>query len=699
MPGKNSILAAIVMALVIGCNQQPDKSVNQLAGSSSPYLLQHAQNPVNWYPWGEAALEKAREQNKPIIVSIGYAACHWCHVMEKESFEDDSVAQYMNEHFISIKVDREERPDIDQIYIEAAQLMSGRGGWPLNCITLPDGRPFFCGTYFPKEAWMDVLHQLVVLYERDPDQLRHIAARVTEGVNTLPLELEGMDEREAHFEPALLDTIYQNWQSEFDQEEGGYQGAPKFPVPNSFTALLQYYYFTQEAQSLEQVQLTLNKMAHGGIYDHLGGGFARYATDEEWKVPHFEKMLYDNAQLVSLYSQAWQVTQEERYRNVVFETLDFIARAMTSPAGGFYSSLDADSEGEEGKYYIWTQQEIDTLLGENVNVFNTVYNIQAEGNWEEGKNIVYQDRPLTDIAEELNMPVEDLQQALQDAKSKLLHARQQRIRPGLDDKHLTSWNALMIQGYANAYQAFGEQKFLQTALDAGKFLLEHAAYEDHRLNRNCRKDAYAVNGFLDDYAFTIRAFLSLYQITFDESWLYRAKDLMQYVEDHFYDEESGYFFYTSDQDPALIARKIELFDNVLPSSNAIIAHDLILLGHYFYNENYLELSRKMLIGVLPQLKQSPRFFANWLQLLMQQTFPFYEVAIVGKDYEHKMQQMHAAFSPAMLLMGGANEGTLELLANKLEEGKTYIYVCQDKVCKFPVTEAGQALQQILNPKP
>ncbi len=698
------MLAAILFILPMACKPQHDAGKNQLANSSSPYLQQHAHNPVHWQPWGEAALEIAEKDNKPVIISIGYAACHWCHVMEKESFEDDSVARFMNEHFVSIKVDREERPDVDQIYMEAAQLMSGRGGWPLNCITLPDGRPFFCGTYFTKEAWMDVLRQIAEMYENNPEQLRKVATQVTEGVNALPLELEGLAGREVNFQPALLDTLYQNWENEFDREEGGYRGAPKFPVPNSFIALLKYHFYTKTPQSLAQVLLTLNKLANGGIYDHLGGGFARYTTDEQWKVPHFEKMLYDNAQMVSLYAEAYQATKDEQYKEVVYETLDFISREMTAPEGGFYSSLDADSEGEEGKYYVWTATEIDNLLGENTGIFKTLFNIKAAGNWEEGKNILHKNRSIHEVADELKLSEKDLEKTLQTAKNTLLEARQQRIRPGLDDKMLTSWNALMIKGYSDAYEAFGEPEFLQAALKAGKFLLENSLYEDHRLNRNCRKDDYAVNGFLDDYAFTIQAFISLYQITFDESWLHRAKDLMQYTENHFYDEKSGYFFYTSDQDPALIARKIELFDNVLPSSNAIMAHNLFLLGHYFYEENDLEQSRKMLSGVLPQLRQSPRFFANWLQLLMQQTFPFYEVAIVGEDYKQKLQQINAAFAPSMILLGGADEGTLELLANKLETEKTYIYVCQDKVCKLPVTEPGQALAQILNrttarPKP
>ncbi len=695
---KNHILIAALLILNFGCKLQPEETTNQLAHASSPYLQQHAHNPVNWYPWGDEALEKAKTTNKPIIVSVGYAACHWCHVMEKESFENDSIAQYMNEHFVSIKVDREERPDIDQIYMEAAQLMSGRGGWPLNCITLPDGRPFFCGTYFPKDAWMDVLKQIVELYNNNPDQLRNIAIKVTEGVNTLPLELAGVADRKANFQPTLLDSVYQNWAAEFDTETGGFQGAPKFPVPNSFQALLQYHFYTQSEQALNQVKLTLNNMANGGIYDHLGGGFARYSTDGQWKVPHFEKMLYDNAQLVSLYSEAYQVTKDESYRTVVYETLAFIKREMTSPEGGFYSSLDADSEGEEGKYYVWTEAEIDKLLGEKADIFKKVYNIQAEGNWEEGKNILYRTRPATEIASELNIPVDELGQSLRTTENTLLEARQQRVRPGLDDKLLTSWNALMIQGCTDAYMAFGEERFLQAALDAGQFLLENSMYDDHRLNRNCRKDAASVNGFLDDYAYTIRAFIALYQVTFDESWLYHAKDLMQYVTTHFPDEESGYFFYTSDQDPALIARKVELFDNVLPSSNAIMAHNLFLLGHYFYNESHLEQARLMLSGVLPQLSQSPRFFANWLQLLMQHTYPFYEVAIVGKDYGQKLETMHQTFLPAAILLGGKNEGSLELLTNKLATGETYIYVCQDKVCQFPVTEARQALGQILNTK-
>ncbi len=689
------------MVVLHACNSQKADSqapTNQLINQTSPYLLQHAHNPVNWYPWGEDALRKAQKENKPIIVSIGYAACHWCHVMEKESFEDDSVASLMNQYFVSIKVDREERPDIDQIYMEAAQLMTGKGGWPLNCITLPDGRPFFCGTYFPQDAWLDVLSQINKLYQENPGKLEEIAKKVTQGVNAPGLDLKILTNQEITFHNATLDSAYQNLRTDFDKKHGGYQGAPKFPVPSGLTTLMNYYFHTRNKEVLDQVTLTLDRMAMGGIYDQIGGGFARYATDEAWKVPHFEKMLYDNAQLVSVYSQAYALTKKPLYKQVVYQTLEFVRREMIAESGGFYASLDADSEGEEGRFYVWTDAEIDNILTNKAKPFKEFYNVIPKGNWEERKNILYQSEPIEKTAHQFQLPADTLSNMLKQAKAALLQARAKRVRPGLDHKTLTSWNALMIKGYADAYSVFHEAAFLEAALQAGHFLLDSTLYTDNHLNRNGRKDQFAVNAFLDDYAFTIQAFIALYQVTFDEKWLHYGENLMEYAIQHFQDKSTGYFYYTSDTDPELIARKTELYDDVIPSSNAVMAQNLFLLGQYFYNEDKLKQSRHLLSGVLPKLKTSPRYFTGWMQLLMNYTYPFYEVAVVGNDFQEKNKTIGQEFLPNAIRLGGEDEGSLALLENKLVKNKTYIYVCQNKVCNLPVTETSLAIDQITKNK-
>ena len=672
---------------------QEERTPNQLIDESSPYLLQHAYNPVNWHPWKPEVLDKAVQENKLLIISVGYSSCHWCHVMEHESFEDSTVAAVMNEHFLPIKVDREERPDIDNVYMTACQLASGRNcGWPLNAFALPDGRPVWAGTYFPKDQWLEILQYFVDLRTKDPAKLEQFATQITEGiksVETLPVgELtEGPRTQD-------LQEITGKVLQRMDRVKGGSKGAPKFPMPNTQQFLLKEYHRSQNPDILASVNTTLTAMARGGIYDHLGGGFARYSTDAEWKVPHFEKMLYDNGQLVSLYAQAYQQTGNPLYRKVVEETLDFISREMTSPEGGFYSSFDADSEGEEGKFYIWEESEIDALLQDEHQalLFKNYYNVSENGNWEES-NILYNTQSLEEVAGSMGLELQQAQDRITEARTRLFTARSERILPGLDDKVLTSWNALMLMGYIDAYRALQEPAYLDAALKNANFISELMLHDDFRLNRNYKDGKSVINAFLDDYALTAQAFIALYAVTFDETWLRKAEGLVEYTLRHFSAVDSVFFNFTSALDPPLIVSKQEITDNVIPASNSVMARNLHLLGLYLYNNSYLERSREMLRLVSTDIISGdyPGYYSNWCQLMSDVLNPPYEIAIIGPDYEEKRREIMSHFLPNAIFLGGSTEGTLALLKDKLQEGETYIYVCQNKVCKLPVQEVDRAL--------
>lgn len=665
---------------------------NQLIHESSPYLLQHAYNPVNWYPWGKEALDKAKKENKLIIISIGYAACHWCHVMEHESFEDEEVAKYMNENFVAIKVDREERPDIDQIYMNAVQLIVGRGGWPLNCITLPDGRPIYGGAYFPKDQWLDMLSQVSNFVKQNPDKAEQQAMSLTQGIQTGEPVYSNSEKEE--YTINHLNSIFNAWKRNIDYVNGGNSGAPKFPLPVGYQFLLHYNYLSHNADALKAVFLSLNKMADGGIYDQIGGGFSRYSVDEFWKVPHFEKMLYDNAQLVSLYSVAYQQSRNPYYKKIVKETLDFVERELTSNEGGFYSSLDADSEGEEGRFYIWTQHEMKELLGLNADLIIDYYSVTENGNWENEHNILFKTQSDNKIANKYNITEKELSEKILAAKNILLKERSKRIRPGLDDKILTSWNALMLKAYIDAYRAFDDKDYLNIALRNAEFINTKIKSTDNRLNRNYKNGKISINAFLDDYAFTIEAFISLYQATFDERWLNDAMDLLNYTLNHFYNKTTGMFYFTSDIDPALIARKTERMDNVIYSGNSQMAKNLFILGKYFYNDDYIQKSEKMLNSVKQDALKHGAYFANWDILMSWFACEPFEVAIVGENYEEKRKEFDKHYLPDVFLSGGIKEGNLTLLKGKLINGQTTIYVCQNKVCKLPVIETNEALKQM-----
>ena len=688
---------SVILLLISSCQsvqqgilEAQHKYTNHLVNETSPYLLQHAYNPVDWYPWGDEALAKADEEQKLMVISVGYAACHWCHVMEEESFEDSLVAKVMNDNFVSIKVDREERPDIDKIYMDASYLMTGRGGWPLNVIALPDGRPIFAGTYFPKSDWTKILDHIVKQYNDDPDRLKEIAEKITEGIQTIETVELNLDD--APISEEKLKSIHNNFISEVDMVRGGRKGSQKFPTPSTWKYLMRHYYFTKDQQSLDAINKTLRAMAQGGIYDQLGGGFARYTVDPDWRVPHFEKMLYDNSQLVSLYSKAFQLTGDPLFKKVALETADFVAREMTSPEGGFYSSFDADSEGEEGLFYVWTTEEIRNALGDNAAPFIEYYGVKEAGNWEDGKNILIPVEDPESIYQKHGLSKDDFETVLKESGERLFSIRSKRVHPGLDDKVLTSLNALMITGYLDAYRVFQEDRFLKTALKNAQFLLDQAMSDDGRLTRSYKDGRSTINGFLDDYSFLIEACIGLYEATFEERWLQQAEKLTEYSLKHFFNQDNGMFFYSSDQDPELIARKTELSDGDIPSSNSSMAKNLYFLGTYLYKESYLQTAKQMLKNIIPTMEQQPIFYSNWAMLLLQQNQPLYEVAIMGDDWEDRLSEFDSYYLPNVIYLGGTSEGALELLANKLVEDQTTIYVCENKTCRLPVQQTNQAME-------
>nr|WP_320120313.1 thioredoxin domain-containing protein [uncultured Marinifilum sp.] len=695
----NTIILFVVFSVLIeisAYSQNIEKIMNtihtnKLINENSPYLLQHAHNPVDWYPWGAEALEKAKAENKIILVSIGYAACHWCHVMERESFEDESVAKMMNEFFVCIKVDREERPDIDQIYMDAVQMMTGSGGWPLNCFAMPNGKPFFGGTYFRPVDWLRVLQGLQNAWLNEPEKVKDVASKIAEGVRSNELIKLKVESKKIHIDN--LSSGYENWKNEFDNKEGGNNRAPKFPLPNSLQYLLRYYYHTKDQMALKHVLLTLDKMAAGGIYDQMGGGFARYSVDEIWKVPHFEKMLYDNAQLISLYAEAYQLIKNPEYKRVLEESLAFVNRELSLQEGGFYSSLDADSEGVEGKFYVWEKSEVEKVLGIDSDLYCEYYGITELPNWEEG-NILMVKADKRKLALKNGLTLEQFEQKISQANMILLKHRAQRVKPGLDDKSLTSWNSLMIKGYIDAYKAVGEEKYLKRATKAAEFIQNYLLKEDGGLNRNYKDGFSKINGFLDDYSFTIEAFIALYQASFNEDWLIKANNLCEYVLLHFSDENSGMFYYTSDENPDLIARKMELSDNVIPSSNSSMAKCLYLLGVYLGKEKYIVRSKQMLNNVLDRLIKMPAYHSNWGQLFFWLANKSCEIVICGKNAITNKRKIESLFLPNVIIAGSQQESNLPLLRNRYVTDKTVFYLCENKTCKLPFTNVEDLLRQI-----
>lgn len=676
-------------------NANHAKYTNELIHESSPYLLQHAHNPVDWMPWSDKALEKAKKENKPLLISIGYSSCHWCHVMEKESFEDSLVADLMNKHFVCIKVDREERPDVDQVYMNAVQLMTGRGGWPLNCFATPDGRPFYGGTYFPKDNWMEILNNINRLYHDEPDKIEEYANNLVNGIRETEI-IPNSTSSDDSLNLELIKSGLASWSSAFDNEYGGKNQAPKFPIPNNYQFLLNYYFHTEDENIRQHVLLTLEKMAYGGIYDQIGGGFSRYSTDDKWKVPHFEKMLYDNAQLISLYANAYRLNQNPLYKKVVDESIQFVFEELRDGNGAFYSALDADSEGEEGKYYVWKKEELESILGDDFSYAKAYFNVNSYGLWEHGNYILIRKDHNDALAKKMDISTDELEAKIETIKSKLKIERDKRIKPGLDDKSLTSWNALMVGSLVDAYYSFHNEDYLEEAIKSAKFIVNQQMNDDGSLWHSYKNGKSSINGFLEDYCFSAEAFIKLYEATLDHDWLEKAVILTDYSLINFFDKESKLFYFTSNKDADLISRSKEINDNVIPASNSSMARVLFRLGKLYPDLEYETISKNMLLQIKGQLNTYLPSYSNWAILLMEQTNPFYELAITGEDAKEKLLEIHETFIPNKIILGMTEEQvSLDLLKDKWIDGETMIYVCENKVCLRPVNKANEAVNLML----
>ncbi len=662
---------------------------NQLIHESSPYLLQHAHNPVNWLPFGEEAFKGAARANKPLLISIGYSSCHWCHVMEHESFENEDIARLMNDNFVCVKVDREERPDVDHVFMDAVQQIHGNGGWPLNCFALPDGRPFWGGTYFRPEQWKQLLANISELFQKRYSELEVQAKELSEGV----VRLNYLLHEEASLVDLLpdFDKIYSLLHNVFDPVAGGMSGAPKFPMPAVLQFMLQYSTAASDIEALNMVELTLQKMARGGIYDQAGGGFARYSTDSEWKVPHFEKMLYDNAQLVSLYASAFQATGNRLYKEVVEQTLEFVDSELTAPEGIFYSALDADSDGEEGLFYTWTREEFNEILGHYAALAGEYYGIGAQGLWEQGRNILVRPYPDGLFAQQHFLSAGELSSLTAFCRAQLLKARGERPRPALDDKMLVSWNSLMISALVDASVVLGREDYLLRAIKAGRFILSELRHPEQGLYHTWKNGKPQIAAFLDDYAFGCEAFLKLYIVTADESWLHECRLLASYVCEHFYDSHSGFFWYSENDDRQVFARKIEIYDGVIASGNSAMARVLHMLGIFLHHADFSGKSRKMLLAIKNRYSRSPSAYANWVSLAFSCSREPMVFAVSGTDAMSVVNRLINENIPDALICGSVAESSLPYFVNRYVEGKTLIYVCTGTFCMPPVETVEEAI--------
>ncbi|MBI5916844.1 MAG: thioredoxin domain-containing protein [Bacteroidetes bacterium] len=679
--------------------------MNHLQHETSPYLLQHAHNPVDLFAWKPEAFEKARREDKPILVSIGYSTCHWCHVMERESFEDQEVAGFMNDNFVCIKVDREERPDIDQIYMEACQVLTGGGGWPLNCFLLPDKRPFYAGTYYPpmpaynRPSWLQVLMNISHSYQNRRETVEDQADRLTEIIQNSGNTFIGNKLRVVSDAPAftkdLLQNIFQVLQKQFDPVNGGFGGAPKFPGTMSLNFLLGHYFYFGEKTALDHALLSLDKMATGGIYDQLGGGFARYATDPKWLAPHFEKMLYDNALLVGVLAEAYKLTKKNLYKETIEETLEWVRREMTSPEGGFYSAQDADSEGVEGKFYVWDKAEIEQVLGEDAALFCEFYDVTEHGNWEE-KNILWRKRTFEEFAELKKMPVSELKNRLADARLRLFEVRDERVHPGLDDKILLDWNALMCSASAKAYAALGEESYRETAIASLDFLVKKFTQPDgitlfHTYkNRKAQYDA-----FLDDYAYLIEAMLDVAETTFDNNYILQAGRYIEFVLENFLDPTDKMFYFTSAKQKDILLRRKDLYDSAMPSGNSTMVRNLQRAGILLGKEEWRQMASEMLLTMKDAVGRYPSSFSQWAAGLMGEVFGFFEIAVTGAKAFETGKAVSAEFLPQKVLMASAGEDDFfPLLEGKPRGSDTLIYLCQNYACRQPV-DTIEAFKQLI----
>ena len=688
---------------------------NRLSSETSPYLLQHAHNPVDWFPWCDEAFEKASAEDKPVFLSVGYSACHWCHVMERESFEDEVIASQLNSNFVSIKVDREERPDIDQIYMAAVQLLTRRGGWPMSVFLTPDQKPFYGGTYWPPRRQMnspgfqDVLAAVLDAWQNRRDQALQQSLELTERIGSVFPPSAGSPRSESTGSESTvcestLQAAARSLEDSFDHIHGGFGSAPKFPHTIDIQLLLRVWRRTNSRQALHIVQRTLDKMASGGIYDHLAGGFARYSVDDKWLVPHFEKMLYDNAQLCNVYLEAYQATGEERYERVVRETLDYVTRDMTDEAGGFHSTEDADSEGVEGKFYVWDRAELTDVLGdEAADRFSKVYGVTDRGNFE-GRNILYLPRRVEELCPDYGWQVDETRRELESSRRQLLERRATRIRPAKDDKVLVSWNALMIDAMARAGAAFNDAAYVGAAVTATTFIRDHMCREDGRLYHTWRKGEAKFDAYLDDYACLISSLVSVYEATFEECWIDEAVRLAELMVSHFHDPVDGGFFFTADDHEKLIARKKDYFDSSVPSGNGAAACALIRLAKLTGRSEWLLLARGTVESASGGIENAPAASGQILLALDMLIGPVFELAIVatGRDRSDLSSAVHQLFLPTRVMAArrGSSQDDRSVHLNSLFEGRdgldgeTMLYICEDASCRQPIAGAVAAKEAI-----
>ncbi|MDH3698538.1 MAG: thioredoxin domain-containing protein [Flavobacteriaceae bacterium] len=680
-------------ALLLSCKGSSKEHLftNALIDETSPYLLQHAHNPVDWRPWSETVWEDAKAADKLVIISVGYSSCHWCHVMEKETFEDEEVAKLMNEKFISVKVDREERPDVDQVYMTATQLLTGSGGWPLNVIALPDGKPLYGGTYHTKTQWVEILTEVVTMYEEDPANAYSFGDRVAQGIQSVNYVEKPVEE--TPFNKAQLEGSVEQWKDNWDFEWGGQKTDQKFMMPGNLMFLLHYADLTGDEDAKNFVKTTLDKMLMGGLMDQLGGGFYRYSTDTYWKVPHFEKMLYDNAQALSLYAAGYKVFKDPAYKEVIERTAIFLDRDLSNQQGAYYAALDADSEGEEGKYYTWTSEDLQSLVTDKYEAFASYYGIHPNAAWEEGKYILYREISNDEFGKANSLDLIELKEIKRSWHAALMEARSKRVAPGLDDKIITSWNALLISGYVDAYEATGNKDYITKAEGIYEFLATYNKDADGLLH-TYKDGGKRIAGFLEDYALMAKACLNLYSATGSQQYLEEARAFQQVAESRFADEASGMYRYSEGNE--LIATVVKTNDDVMPSPNAVMAENKLILGHIDYDTEALDKSKSMLTMILDRTTQSPDSYSYWNAVLLRMLYPYFEIAIVGEEAKAKAQELENRFLPNALIIHTDSESKEPLFDSRYVEGETLIYVCQNHTCKLPVKTTEEALEQLEN---
>ncbi len=668
--------------------EKNQRHTNSLSTESSPYLLQHAHNPVNWMAWGETASQKAKDENKLMLVSVGYAACHWCHVMEHECFENEAVAIIMNRHFICIKVDREERPDVDHVYMEAVQLMTKQGGWPLNCFTTPDGKPVYGGTYFPREQWTNILEQLANIWETKPEALTDYGEKLVAGMQVSGIIPSGSQES---FDYSALDQSVKEWKSMFDNRLGGPDKAPKFPLPVNYNFLLHYGKIRNDLNVLNHVELTLDKMARGGIYDQVGGGFARYATDVEWKIPHFEKMLYDNAQLLPLYAEAYKAYGKVEYLEIAAGIKSWLKREMRHESGGYYSAIDADSEGIEGLFYTWPTEFEDQI---NRDGFERFYHTDENGLWED-RIIPVRKTGFREMAEDQEKSETEIIHDWNEVNQGLLKERNKRIRPQTDDKCLCGWNAMLASGFAAAYHNTEDVGDLREAQSIVAFLeREMTNHETGGLYRTWKNGTAKINGFLEDYAWLIDAYIKLYQADYAVSWLEKAKAMTLFTLDHFYDAEKGLFFFTASGQTDLVSRPVELSDNVIPSSNALMAHNLDTLAGYFDLSHFREKASRLLGAVQEALTSYGAGYGLWADLHLKRALGNLDITITGPDSGTIEQQIRSQYYPLSTFAVSSGNNNLPIFHNRFSKDRMAVYICRNFTCQEPLYDVSQVIQEL-----